>query len=140
MKGVLRDSNSIHIDMPWGPTPVNDAPNAPADWDWFEDQTPALDRSPRGPKRRRDRRIRAWVTEEEYTAVVTRASMMTSGDIGEYVRRRCLGQRLHANVGGHAVGILMHVARAVAERYPADREFHDEIISAIEAAGLAANL
>ena len=126
--------------MPWGPTSCSHALNVPADWDWFEGLTPALHPSPRGPKRRRNKRIRAWVTEEEYAAVLARANMMTSGDIGEYVRRRCLGQRLHANVGGHAVAILMRVARAVAERYPADREFHDEIISAIEAAGLGANL
>lgn len=119
---------------------MNDAPNTPADSSWFTDAAGPPLSSPRAPKRRRGKQICAWVTEEEHTAVVTRAGMMTSGDIGEYVRRRCLGQRLHANVGGHAVGILMRVARAVAERYPADREFHDEIISAIEAAGLAANL
>ncbi|MHB8230683.1 MAG: plasmid mobilization protein [Vulcanimicrobiaceae bacterium] len=96
--------------------------------------------SRRAPTRRRGKQLNVRVTEEEHTAVLTRAGIMTNGDVGEFVRRRCLGQRLHANVGGHAIRILMRIARTVAERYPADREFHDEIISAIEAAGLAANL
>lgn len=140
MKGIPRDSNSIHIDVPWVPTSMNHALNTPADADWFVDAAVPPASSLRALKRQRAKQLKVWVTAEEHAGIVTRAGMMAGGDVGEYVRRRCLGQRLHANVGGHAIRILMRISRTVAERYPADQEFHEEIISAIEAAGLAANL
>jgi hypothetical protein len=95
------------------------------------------DSAPKVVRRLRPRQLNVHVTDDELAQVRERAKLATNGDVSEFVRRRCLGGRLHTNTGSNAIALLVRIAREFKERYPEDRAFTARMVAAIEEAGVA---